>query len=162
MDSFTRRGSNIKKMDIRTPKTNTLFGPKVIDNLLAVNKANELCNRYSPDTIEFGGICAFAMEAYEAGRISKDDLDGIELKWGMGMTSRMESPVLKNLRGSRWSSVYECRLSVLNNSGRMGIGLKPHHLPGLRLLLDCELWNRPQQKIKKRKHACQYKIFCEC
>ncbi|MBL7213725.1 MAG: aldehyde ferredoxin oxidoreductase family protein [Desulfobacteraceae bacterium] len=54
----------------------------LIDNLLAVNKANELCNRYSLDTIEFGGICAFAMEAYEAGKITKDDLGGIELKWG--------------------------------------------------------------------------------
>jgi len=54
----------------------------LIDNLLAVNKANELCNRYSLDTIEFGGICAFAMEAYEAGKITKDDLGGIDLKWG--------------------------------------------------------------------------------
>ena len=56
----------------------------LIDNLLAVNKANELCNRYSIDTIEFGGVCAFAMEAYEAGQITKDDLGGIELKWGDG------------------------------------------------------------------------------
>ena len=54
----------------------------LIDNLLAVNKANDLCNRYSIDTIEFGGICAFAMEAYEEGRITKEDLGGIELKWG--------------------------------------------------------------------------------
>jgi aldehyde:ferredoxin oxidoreductase len=56
----------------------------LIDNLLAVNKANELCNRYSLDTIEFGGVCAFAMEAYEAGQITKGDLGGIELKWGDG------------------------------------------------------------------------------
>lgn len=56
----------------------------LIDNLLAVNKANELCNRYSLDTIEFGGICAFAMEAYEAGKITKKDLGGIELNWGDG------------------------------------------------------------------------------
>jgi len=56
----------------------------LIDNLLAVNKANELCNRYSLDTIEFGGVCAFAMEAYEQGKITKKDLGGIELRWGDG------------------------------------------------------------------------------
>ncbi|NIQ37836.1 MAG: aldehyde ferredoxin oxidoreductase [Proteobacteria bacterium] len=56
----------------------------LIDNLLAVNKANELCNRYGLDTIEFGGVCAFAMEAYEAGQITKNDLGGIELRWGDG------------------------------------------------------------------------------
>jgi len=53
----------------------------LIDDLLAINKANELCNRYSVDTIEFGAICAFAMEAYEKGYIKKEDL-GYELKWG--------------------------------------------------------------------------------
>ena len=56
----------------------------LIDNLLAINKANELCNRHSLDTIEFGGICAFAMEAYERGVITKEDLGGVELKWGDG------------------------------------------------------------------------------
>lgn len=55
----------------------------IIDDLLAVNKANELCNRYSLDTIEFGGVCAFAMEAYEKGYIKKEDL-GYELNWGNG------------------------------------------------------------------------------
>ncbi len=56
----------------------------LIDNLLAINKANELCNRYSLDTIDFGGICAFAMEAYERGVINREDLGGIELAWGDG------------------------------------------------------------------------------
>lgn len=56
----------------------------LIDNLLSVNKANELCNRYSIDTIEFGGVCAFAMEAYEQGKVTKKDLGGIELRWGDG------------------------------------------------------------------------------
>ena len=56
----------------------------LIDDLLAINKANELCNRYGLDTIDFGGVCAFAMEAFERGKISKDDLGGIELRWGDG------------------------------------------------------------------------------
>jgi len=56
----------------------------LIDNLMAVNKANEICNRNSIDTIDFGGVCAYAMEAYERGVITKEDLGGIELKWGDG------------------------------------------------------------------------------
>jgi aldehyde:ferredoxin oxidoreductase len=56
----------------------------LIDNLLAINKANELCNRYGLDTIEWGGVCAFAMEAYEKRKITREDLGGIELNWGDG------------------------------------------------------------------------------
>jgi aldehyde:ferredoxin oxidoreductase len=56
----------------------------LIDDLLILNKANEVCNRHSLDTIDFGGVCAFAMEAFERGKISKDDLGGIELRWGDG------------------------------------------------------------------------------
>ena len=56
----------------------------LIDNLLAINKANELCNRHSLDTIDFGGVCAFAMEAFERGAITKEDLGGLELTWGNG------------------------------------------------------------------------------
>ncbi len=55
----------------------------LIDDLKAINKANELCNRLGLDTIDFGGICAFAMEAYERGIITKEDL-GFELEWGDG------------------------------------------------------------------------------
>lgn len=53
----------------------------MIDDLLAINKANELCNQYGMDTIEFGAICAFAMEAYQRGIITREDL-GFELEWG--------------------------------------------------------------------------------
>jgi len=56
----------------------------LIDDLLIINKANDLCNRYSIDTIDFDGTCAFAMEAYEHGKITKEDLGGIDLTWGNG------------------------------------------------------------------------------
>lgn len=85
-------------MDSYGPEYETLamIGSSCLtDNLLAVNKANELCNRYSLDTIEFGGVCAFAMEAYEQGKITKNDLGGIELCWGDGdaMLSLLEKIV---------------------------------------------------------------------
>ncbi|MBA7556381.1 hypothetical protein ES705_49087 [subsurface metagenome] len=56
----------------------------LIDNLEAIAKANELCNRYGLDTMSTGGVIGFAMEAYEKGLISKKDTGGIELKWGDG------------------------------------------------------------------------------
>jgi len=54
----------------------------LIDDLPAIAKANELCNRYGLDTISTGGVISFAMEAYERGLINKKDTGGIELKWG--------------------------------------------------------------------------------
>lgn len=54
----------------------------LVDNLPAVAKANELCNRYSLDTISTGASIAFAMECYEKGFLTKDDMDGLDLQWG--------------------------------------------------------------------------------
>lgn len=54
----------------------------LIDDLNAIAKGNELCNRYGIDTISTGSAIAFGMEAYEKGIITKADTDGIELKWG--------------------------------------------------------------------------------
>jgi len=56
----------------------------LVDNLEAIAKANELCNRYGLDTMSTGGAIGFAMEAYEKGLINKKDTGGIELKWGDG------------------------------------------------------------------------------
>ena len=62
----------------------TLGGLCLVDDLVAIAKANELCNRYGMDTISAGGVIAFAMEAYERGIITRKDTDGIELVWGNG------------------------------------------------------------------------------
>jgi len=60
-----------------------LFGPNCgVDNLEAVAKANQLCNKYGLDTISTGSVIAFAMECYEKGFISKKDVDGVELRFG--------------------------------------------------------------------------------
>jgi aldehyde:ferredoxin oxidoreductase len=52
------------------------------DDLLVIAKANELCNKYTIDTISTGVSIAFAMECYEKGLLTKKDIDGIELTWG--------------------------------------------------------------------------------
>lgn len=54
----------------------------LIEDLCAIAKANELCNRYGLDTISTGSAIAFAMEAYEKGIITKEMTGGLELNWG--------------------------------------------------------------------------------
>lgn len=54
----------------------------VNDNLEAVIKANDICNRYGIDTISTGTAIAFAMECYENGLITAKDTGGLELTWG--------------------------------------------------------------------------------
>src|SRR5207244_2714704 len=57
-------------------------GNLLVDNLQAVQKANELCNRYGMDTISAGATIGFAMEAYERGLIDDRWTDGVKLTWG--------------------------------------------------------------------------------
>jgi len=54
----------------------------LIDNLEALIKANDLCNRYGLDTMSTGSVIAFGMEAFEKGLISKEETEGIDLQWG--------------------------------------------------------------------------------
>jgi aldehyde:ferredoxin oxidoreductase len=55
-----------------------------VDDLAAIIRANNLCNEYGLDTISAGSTIACAMELYEKGIISSDELDGPELKFGSG------------------------------------------------------------------------------
>ncbi|MFX1419837.1 MAG: aldehyde ferredoxin oxidoreductase family protein [Promethearchaeota archaeon] len=55
-----------------------------IDDIKAVCKANELCNKYSLDTISTGVSIGFAMECYENQILSDKDTNGIKLNFGNG------------------------------------------------------------------------------
>lgn len=54
----------------------------LIKDMNAVQKLNELCNRYGVDTISGGAALSFAMEAYETGVITKEMTNGDEILWG--------------------------------------------------------------------------------
>jgi aldehyde:ferredoxin oxidoreductase len=59
------------------------FGSNLlIDDLPAICKANEMCNRYGIDTISTGGTIAFAMECFEKGILNQQEVDGLELRFG--------------------------------------------------------------------------------
>ena len=44
--------------------------------------ANHLVNKYGLDTLETGGLIAWAMELYEKGIINEEMTDGLKLEWG--------------------------------------------------------------------------------
>jgi len=56
----------------------------LVDDLDAVIKSNELCNRYGMDTISTGSVIGFGMEAFENNIITKEDTEGLDLVWGSG------------------------------------------------------------------------------
>jgi len=54
----------------------------MISDQAAVNKINDLCNRFGLDTISCGCTIAFAIDCYEAGILTDADTDGLKLNWG--------------------------------------------------------------------------------
>jgi aldehyde:ferredoxin oxidoreductase len=67
------------------PEYETLasFGSNLlIDDLKAICKAHEICNRFGIDTISAGATIAFAMECFENGLLSSEVVDGLQLNFG--------------------------------------------------------------------------------
>ncbi len=59
------------------------FGPLVgVDDIDALTFAGYLMNEHGMDPISFGGTLAAAMELYEMGVLTKEQTDGIELRFG--------------------------------------------------------------------------------
>ncbi len=64
-------------------ETTSTFGNYCgIDDLAAISKANELCNKYGMDTISCGATIAWAFEAFNEGKLTLEDTDGLDLSWG--------------------------------------------------------------------------------
>ena len=64
-------------------ETTSTFGNYCgVDNLPAIAKANEICNKYGMDTISCGATIAWAMECFENGKITLEDTGGIEMRFG--------------------------------------------------------------------------------
>ncbi|MEM1515457.1 MAG: aldehyde ferredoxin oxidoreductase family protein [Candidatus Bathyarchaeia archaeon] len=51
-------------------------------NLNALLQANLLCDLLGIDTISMGAVASFAMECYERGILTREDLGGLDLKFG--------------------------------------------------------------------------------
>ncbi len=71
--------------DTDRPEYETLaaFGTMTLnDDVEAIIKCNDICNRYGLDTISVGCTVAWAIECYENGVFTKKETEGIELTWG--------------------------------------------------------------------------------
>ena len=78
----TLRGDKIKR---KGPEHETMvgFGANLLnDNLESIVDLGELCDRYGMDSISASNTIGLAFHLFEMGVISKEDTDGIELKWG--------------------------------------------------------------------------------
>lgn len=64
-------------------ETTSTFGNYCgIDDLAAICKANEICNKYGMDTISCGATISWAYEAFNEGKLTLEDTDGLDLSWG--------------------------------------------------------------------------------
>lgn len=64
-------------------ETISTFGSySAINNLAAISQANELCNKYGMDTISCGATISWAYEAFNEGKLTLEDTDGLDLTWG--------------------------------------------------------------------------------
>lgn len=64
-------------------ETTSTFGNYCgIDDLAAIAKANELCNKYGMDTISCGATISWAFEAWTEGKLTSAETDGLDLSWG--------------------------------------------------------------------------------
>ena len=52
------------------------------DDLESIFQLNEYLNRAGMDSISAGGTIAFAMECFEKGILTKEDMGGLDLSWG--------------------------------------------------------------------------------
>ena len=52
------------------------------EDMDAATHSTWLCNEYGLDTISTGSVIAFAMECYEKGLFSPEQLEGLDLTWG--------------------------------------------------------------------------------
>jgi len=55
-----------------------------VSDLAKVFQAHDLCDRFGMDSISTGVSIAFAMECFENGILTKQDCDGLELRFGNG------------------------------------------------------------------------------
>jgi aldehyde:ferredoxin oxidoreductase len=79
-----------------------------ISDLAAIAKGNELCNRYTLDTISVGVAIGFAMECYENGILTREDTEGIDFRFGN---------IEAMLKGIEWIAFRKNRLGDLLAEG---------------------------------------------
>ncbi len=103
-----------------------------IYDLKAVCKANELCNKYSIDTISTGMSISFAMECFENNILNESDTEGIILKFGnsKAMIQMIEKIAKREGLGNILAEgVKRAAEKIQNGSQEFAIHVKGQELP---------------------------------
>jgi aldehyde:ferredoxin oxidoreductase len=105
-----------------------------IADVVAIAKANEICNRYGLDTISAGAAIAFAMDCFEAGILSREEAGGLELRFGnveaaLTLLERIarREPGLGRLLGE---GVARAAAAIGKGAERFAVHVKGRELPG--------------------------------
>jgi aldehyde:ferredoxin oxidoreductase len=67
------------------PEYETLAGLGTLllnDDVESIIVMGDVCDRYGLDTISVGGIVGFALECVDKGVLSREEVDGLDLRWG--------------------------------------------------------------------------------
>ncbi|MBI4301588.1 MAG: aldehyde ferredoxin oxidoreductase family protein [Chloroflexi bacterium] len=70
-----------------------------VGDVVAISKANELCNAHAMDAISCGMTIAFAMECFEKGIITTTNTGGIDLRFGNGEALVRMTELIVNREG---------------------------------------------------------------
>jgi aldehyde:ferredoxin oxidoreductase len=73
--------------DVRRPDYETIigFGANILnDDIELVTACHDACNRLGIDAVSSSMTLAWVCEAMDKGLLTKDDLDGIDMRWGNG------------------------------------------------------------------------------
>lgn len=103
-----------------------------VDDLSAIAAANLWCDQYGLDTISAGNTIGFAMECYEKGILSEEDVDGLELEFG---NHRVYEKILRKMSEREGignllaDGVEEASQRIGEGSERFAIHVKGMELP---------------------------------
>jgi aldehyde:ferredoxin oxidoreductase len=110
-----------------------------IGDLALICKFNEICNKYTMDTITTGGMIGFAMECFEKGIISEIDTGGLKLNFGNGESTLqlLEMIARRDGIGNILADGFEKAIETWGEACRpYAIGVKnqafPAHMPRIK------------------------------
>lgn len=102
------------------------------DDLDSIIYANYLCNDFGLDTISTGMVISFAIECYEKGVLTREDTEGLELKWGDSeqIVSLIEKVALrKGLGDILADGVRSAAIKIGKNAQDFALEVKGMELP---------------------------------
>ncbi|MFX0025055.1 MAG: aldehyde ferredoxin oxidoreductase family protein [Candidatus Hermodarchaeota archaeon] len=103
-----------------------------ISDIIAISKANEICNKTSLDTISAGVAISFAMECYENRILTDEDTNGLKLNFGnsAAMLSLLEKIVNREGLGNILAEgVKRAAENIGKHSQKFAIHVKGQEVP---------------------------------